>query len=118
MKISFASEDGKGLDSMLAHHFGRCPYYIFVEVDGKKTGKVENMKNPFFDGHEPGIVPSFIAEQKADVIVAGGMGPQAIKWFEQLGVKAITTEPKKIGAILSDYLEGKLSEAEPCDEHG
>jgi len=46
------------------------------------------------------------------------MGPQAIKWFEQLGVKAITTEPKKIGAILSDYLEGKLSEAEPCDEHG
>jgi len=39
MKISFASEDGKGLDSMLAHHFGRCPYYIFVEVDGKKTGR-------------------------------------------------------------------------------
>ena len=98
MKIAFSSEENKGIDGMLAHHFGRCPYYVFVD-------------------HEPGVVPQFIADKKADVIVSGGMGPRAIEWFKDLKVKAITAQPKKIKEILDDYFEGKLKGAEPCNEH-
>jgi len=114
MRIAFASEEDKGLESMLAHHFGRCPYYVFVDVEDEKVKKVEVKKNPFFEKHDAGVVPNFIAEQKADIIIAGGMGPKAIEWFKELGVKPITTEPKKITQILKDYLEGKLTGAEPC----
>ena len=71
--------------------------------------------NPFFNEHEPGVIPHFVAEQNATVIIAGGMGPKAIEWFEKLNVKPITTKPRKIKDILNDYIEGRLSEAEPCN---
>ena len=116
MKIAFASE-GKGIESVLSHHFGRCPYYVFVETEGKEIKAVETKENPFFDRHEPGVVPRFVAKQKADVVIAGGMGPRAIDWFEQLKVKPVTTGPRKIKDILEDYLEGKLQGAEACEEH-
>ena len=117
MKIAFSSEENKGIDGMLAHHFGRCPYYVFVDVEDNKIKSIETKENPFFNDHEPGVVPQFIADKKADVIVSGGMGPRAIEWFKDLKVKAITAQPKKIKEILDDYFEGKLKGAEPCNEH-
>ncbi len=115
MKIAFASEENKGIESMLAHHFGRCPYYVFVETENKKIISIDTKENPFFNQHKPGEIPQFIAEEKTDTIIAGGMGPKAIEWFEKLGVKAITTPPKKVKDILTDYFAGKLVGAESCN---
>ena len=115
MRIAFAVDENKGLESKLSQHFGRCPYYIFVDVEGNKVKKVETKRNPFYEGHAPGLVPQFIAEQGANVIIAGGMGWRAIEWFRKLGIKPITTEVKRIGEILNEYLLGKLTSAEPCE---
>jgi len=114
MRIAFASEENKGLSSMLAHHFGRCPYYVFIDVDNKKIKNVETKENPFFNKHESRVVPKFIADEKANVIIAGGMGPMAIEWFEKLKVKPITTAPREIKSVLDDYLSGRISKAESC----
>ncbi len=118
MKIAFASEEDKDIESVLAHHFGRCPYYIFVEVEDGKIKSVETKENPYFNAHAPGVVPEFIAKQGANVIIAGGMGPRAIDWFNRLGVQPVTGAAGKIKDVLNDYLAGKLSGVEPCDEHG
>jgi len=117
MKIAFASEENRGVESILAYHFGRCPYYVFIDVEDNKVNNVETKENPFFNKHEPGIVPQFVAKEKTNVIIAGGMGPRAIDWFEKLGVKPITTIPRKIKDILQDYLQGKLQGAESCSDH-
>ncbi|RLJ00512.1 MAG: dinitrogenase iron-molybdenum cofactor biosynthesis protein [Candidatus Aenigmatarchaeota archaeon] len=108
MKIAFASEENKGLESTLSCHLGRCPYYLFVEIENNDIKNVEIKENPFFNRHEPGIIPQFIVKQKVDVIIAGGMGPRAMSWFEKLKVKTIITKPRKIKDILKDYLSGKL----------
>ena len=115
MKIAFAS-DGEGLESMLAHHFGRCRYYVFADLENGKVKSVETKQNPFFSSHEPGVVPQFIARENADVIIAGGMGPRAIDWFKQLGVQAATSPSKKISDVLDDFLAGKFQNAVPCDD--
>jgi predicted Fe-Mo cluster-binding NifX family protein len=117
MKIAFASEENKGLESMVAQHFGRCPYYVFVDVESNDVKSIETKENPYFDSHEPGVVPQFIAKENANVIIAGGMGPRAIEWFEKLGVQPITGTNGKVKDALDKYLEGKLSGAGPCDEH-
>lgn len=116
MKIAFASE-GKGLESELAYHFGRCAYYVFADIENGEKKGVETKENPFFNRHEPGVVPQFIAEEGASVIVAGGMGSRAIDWFKQLGVQPVTGVSGKIRDILNDYLAGKIRGAIPCDEH-
>ncbi len=117
MRIAFAAEENKGIESMLAYHFGRCPYYVFVDISGTEVKNTESKENPFFNSHGPGVVPKFIADEKAEVIIAGGMGPRALEWFKRLGIKAITTQPRKIKDILQDYFAGKLHGAEPCNEH-
>lgn len=117
MKIAFAVEDKRGLDSLLSAHFGRCPYYILVEVDeGKKIVKIEEKDNPFYSSHQPGQIPSFIKEIGAEVIISGGMGPRAVDFFLKLGIKPITAEIKSIQSLLSDYLSGDLSGWHNCNK--
>ncbi len=116
MRIAFASE-GEGLQSSLSQHFGRCPKYVFVELEGSNIKQTNSKNNPFFSGHEPGMVPEFIANEGADVIISGGMGPKAIEWFEQLGIKPITAPVKPIKELLEDYINGKLTGAAPCNDH-
>ncbi|MCD6445854.1 hypothetical protein J7L49_03610, partial [Candidatus Bathyarchaeota archaeon] len=50
-------------------------------------------------------------------ILAGGMGPRAIDWFNRLGVQPITGVSGRVKDVLDDYLAGKLTGAEPCNEH-
>ena len=118
MKIAFASEEDKDIESTVAHHFGRCPFYVFIDVDENgKVKSVETKANPYFSSHEPGVVPQYIAGEKANVMVAGGMGPRAIDWFAQLGVKAVTGASGSVKDVLNDYLNGKLNSVESCGEH-
>ncbi len=114
MRIAFASIN-EGIDGQLSPHFGRCPYYVFVDVDGEEVQRVETLPNPFYENHQPGAIPQFIAQQRADVVIAGGMGPRAISWFQQLGVTPVTTAPRSIREILDDYLRGRLEGAESCE---
>ena len=61
-------------------------------------------------------MPQFIANEGANVIVAGGMGPRAIGWFERLGVQPITGVSGRVKDVLDEYLTGRLSGATPCDK--
>jgi len=116
-KIAFASEENIGLDGRLSHHFGRCPYYVFVEIEDGEIKNVEVKENPYFTSHVPGAVPQFIADEGAKVIIAGGMGPRAIDWFRRLGIQPITGVSGIIRDILNDYLVGEIQlGAKPCGE--
>ncbi len=35
-RIALSAEDNSGLEGMLSAHFGRCPFYTFVNVEGDK----------------------------------------------------------------------------------
>jgi len=119
MRIAFACDTNEGLDSTISAHFGRCPYYVFVDVEGREVRNVEVVENPFYYDHgAPGQVPGFIASRGATTIVSGGMGPRAIGFFEQLGVEAVTGASGRVREVLEAYLDRRLAGAEPCDERG
>ncbi len=118
MRIAFAADTNEGLDSTISAHFGRCPYYVFVDVEDGEVRNVEVTENPFYYDHgAPGQVPGFIANRGVDVMVSGGMGPRAIGFFEQLGVQAATGASGRVRDVLKAYLRHELQGAEPCDEH-
>jgi predicted Fe-Mo cluster-binding NifX family protein len=118
MKIVFASEDNQGLKGSLSAHFGRCPYYTMVEVEGDKVLGTKVIANPYFTNHVPGVVPQFINEQGARVMIAGGMGPRAIELFNQFGIEAITTGMhSSLEDILNAYLRGEINGATGCEHH-
>ncbi len=114
-KIAFSCEDDKGLQAEMSMHFGRCPHFTMVDVDGSEIKKVTVVANPSFENHVPGVVPSFISEQKADVMIAGGMGPKAVNMFNDFGIEVATGVGGKVENVLKAYLDGKVTGTVPCN---
>ena len=116
MRIAVSADTNQGLESQVAHHFGRCPFFALVEVEDNQIESVSVIDNPFYAGHEPGQVPGFINEQKADVMLSGGMGGRAIQFFSQFGIKPATGASGTVENAVKCYLDGQLSGASSCAE--
>ncbi len=115
MRIGVAINDEKGLESQVSAHFGRCLYYLILEVKGELEQSVEIIPNPYFREHgQPGQVPSFLKEQQIEVIICGGMGPRALSFFREYGIKVVTGATGKAKDAVDDFLQGKLAGEEPC----
>jgi len=114
-RIAVAAEDDRGLEANVSAHFGRCPYYTMVEVEGNKMTLSYNVENPFYGAHgDPGQVPTFIRDQGADVIISGGMGQRAVGFFNEFGIEAVTGAAGKVEAVVEAYLLGNLKGYKPC----
>jgi predicted Fe-Mo cluster-binding NifX family protein len=116
MRVAISSEENKGLESRVSHHFGRCPYFVLVDVEGAQLGSVAVIDNPYFQNHQPGMVPGFIKQQGADVMLSGGMGRRAIGFFQDYGVEIGTGAAGSVRQAVEDFLTGRLSGADPCRE--
>jgi predicted Fe-Mo cluster-binding NifX family protein len=116
MRIAISADDRNGLDSVVSPHFGRCPYYILVDVDGHEVKAVHAIDNPYYGQHSPGVVPSFIHSPGVNVMLTGGMGGRAIAFFEQLGIEAVTGASGTVHRTLELYLGGQLRGVQPCRE--
>jgi len=116
MRIAVSAENNSGLDSIVAHHFGRCPFFALVEVEDQQIQTLSMVENPFYAGHQPGQVPGFISEQNAAVMLSGGMGGRAIQFFEQFGIETATGASGSVKDAVQAFLDGKLSGASSCAE--
>lgn len=116
MRVAVSADDGKGLDSVVSPHFGRCPYFILVDLNDGEVGQVMAVENPYYSRHQPGQVPQFIRDQGADVMLTGGMGGRAIGFFGQYGIEAVTGASGTVRRSLEQYLGGSLRSADPCRE--
>lgn len=112
MKIAIPLADGK-----LAMHFGHCEHFALIEVDAtqERIVKREDIAAP---PHQPGLLPPWLAERGADMIIAGGMGQRAIGMFNQQGIQVVVGAPAETPEILvSDYLAGRLKEGNNICDH-
>ena len=114
MRIAASADDSRGLDSVVSPHFGRCPYYVLVEVEGTAVREVTAVANPYYDQHQRGKVPGFIHSHGADVMLTGGMGRRALGLFEQYGIEAVTGAYGTVRRAVEGYLGGELRGADAC----
>lgn len=121
MRIAVSAQTNNELESLVAQHFGSCPFFALVDIEGTEFKSITVVPNPFQQGHQPGQVPAFIKENNADVMLSGGMGGRAIQFFTQYGIQAATGAAGTVRDSIERYLGGELQGAAPCDnsvEHG
>ena len=98
-------------------HFGHCEQFALIDVDEEKREIVRKEFIPS-PGHEPGLLPMWLAEQGVSVIIASGMGSRAQNLFKQNRIKviinALEDDPEK--AVL-DYIGGKLATGDNVCDH-
>jgi predicted Fe-Mo cluster-binding NifX family protein len=121
MRIAVSADNKNGLDSMVSPHFGRCPYFVLVDLESRDVSQVQAVDNPYYGNHQPGQVPAFIHSLEANVMLTGGMGGRAIGFFQQFGIEGVTGAYGTVRQSVERYLGGELKGAAPCkesQEHG
>jgi predicted Fe-Mo cluster-binding NifX family protein len=102
----------------LSPHFGHCEEFAFYDADEakKEITRRESIPSP---EHQPGLLPVWLAQQGAEVVIAGGMGPRAVELLQQHNISvvlgAVESDPEK--AVLG-YLNGNLATADNICDHG
>jgi predicted Fe-Mo cluster-binding NifX family protein len=103
MRIAIPLAEGK-----LALHFGHCGHFALLDTDPEKKAilNTEKIEAP---PHEPGLLPRWLAERGAQIIIAGGMGQRAIQLFNGQGIEVVLGAPSESPKdLVSAYLNGTL----------
>ncbi|MCF8119015.1 MAG: P-loop NTPase [Deltaproteobacteria bacterium] len=114
------SADGKVIavpvsDGKLAAHFGHCENFAFMETRDGKLRKTEMREPP---AHEPGVLPQWLHEQGADVVIVGGMGQRAQELLREKGVEVLIGAPMDSPESLAhQYLSNTLMTGDNMCDH-
>ncbi|MBN2628451.1 MAG: NifB/NifX family molybdenum-iron cluster-binding protein [Spirochaetales bacterium] len=111
MRIGVPTNDRTNVES----HFGHCKEFALIDCEDGVVKETAYVTPP---PHEPGVMPKFLAEQKADVILTGGMGQMAINLFKQNSIDVILGASGSIEENVKVFLSGNLeSTGSACDHH-
>ena len=112
LRIAVPTAEGR-----LCSHFGHCEQFALLDVDAdNKTILKTTMLVP--PPHEPGLLPTWLQEQGADVIIAGGMGSRAQELFLGKGIHVVTGASQEVPAkVVADYLAGVLKTGSNVCDH-
>jgi len=97
-------------------HFGHCEFFALIDADENRREIIRKELVPS-PGHQPGLLPGWLAKQGVALVIAGGMGSRAQDLFRQhhidVVVGAAESDPER--AVLS-HLNGRLTtEGNICD---
>ena len=100
---------------MLSSHFGHCEEFLFATVENGKLTKTENLVPP---PHEPGVIPNWLAQQGATVVLVGGMGERAQDILQSRGVAVVCgVQSDKPLKIVDLYLKRNLKVGDNACNH-
>jgi len=94
------------VEGKLSMHFGHSEKFALVDVEGGKILSSEFVEAP---PHQPGLLPAWLGEHGANLIIAGGMGSRAKGLFEQNGIQVVVGAPCETPEhVVEQFLSGEL----------
>jgi len=104
------SSTGKDLDSQVDSRFGRCPYYLVVDIEAKKIEKVDVLENRGgLYAHGAGFAAAQqVGDMNPDCIVTGNIGPNAARTLQELDI-TVYEASGIIKDVIQQLLDGKLN---------
>ncbi len=101
MKFAIPMAEGK-----LCAHFGHCQEFALIDVEDNQIKNKQVLVPP---PHEPGVLPKWLHDLGATVIIAGGMGQRAVGLFNQNGIKVVVGAPAlEPETLVKSYLDNTL----------
>lgn len=115
MRIAI-STGGRDLSQFVDERFGRCSYFMFCDSEDPQS-TAEYKDNPALSGTGgAGIAAAeFVANEKAEILITGRLGPNALRVIEAGNIPAFTaSESMTISEAIMAWTAGnlvKISEA-------
>jgi len=110
MKIAISS-DGKNINGSVAEIFGRCAYFLIIEINDKKITGFEAIENTSVNQTTgAGIsVVQMVASQNVNAVITGNVGPRALEVLKQFDIQ-IYKGSGLISEAVKKFAEEKLEE--------
>jgi ATP-binding protein involved in chromosome partitioning len=112
MKIAIPISGGK-----LCPHFGHCEEFALIDVnpDTKEFEGTQMLRAP---DHEPGLLPRWLHERGATVVIAGGIGRRAQDLFAENGIRVIigasSEDPE---TVVQAFMDNSLETGDNICDH-
>lgn len=117
MKFAIPTENDK-----LCVHFGSCKLFTFIEVD-ETSNKIVSTETKVPSGECHEYMASWVAENSADVVIAGGMGIPAQELLKNHGLNVVigasvdTPENLVLNYVSGDLKTESISCSCDCSHH-
>lgn len=110
MKICITST-GDNLDASLDPRFGRCGWFLMVDME---TMEFEAMANSAMDlsGGAGTAAAQAVIEKDIDAVITGGCGPNAARVLEAAGADVYLADGGNIKELLGKLKNGELNKAD------
>lgn len=103
--------DEKGIDAHLSEHFGRAPYFAIIDLDDEGhvigQGTISNTSEHFGG---VGNASDRILQLQPRALITYGMGPRAIRLFQNAGVAVLRSDVNNVREVVRAYNNNELEE--------
>lgn len=116
MKITFPTNDDKGLEGQLADHFGRAPTFTIIDSETEELNVIDN-SGEHFGGRQS--APVLVINNGTNVLICKALGRKAIARFAESNIDVYITEKLTVKNALEAYKKQELRKAtdnEACAE--
>ncbi len=112
MRYALPMSNGK-----VAGHFGYCEYFALIDVD-EESNTITRKELVASPGHQPGVLPVWLAEEGASAVIAGGMGSRAQALFAENRIQVIMGAPEEDPEkVVMDFIQGALATGDNVCDH-
>lgn len=113
MKVA-VSTDGRSLGSQVSPVFGRCPYFLIVDiVDGEIEDSDVLENSAMNQSSGAGTAASqLIGEEGADLVISGAVGPKAFSALRKWEIDVYEAEPGTVEENIERLLSEELKSIE------
>jgi ATP-binding protein involved in chromosome partitioning len=98
-------------------HFGHSAGFALIDVDQSRK-QITGKKMAVAPEHEPGLLPTWLAENGVDLVIAGDIGRRAQRYLSRKGIQVVVgAGPETPERLVTDYLQGTLQTGDNLCEH-
>jgi len=108
VKVAITSQ-GDSLDAQVDLRFGRCPYFIIVDLEGRKIEAVPNSASGAMGGAGPQAAQT-IVDKGVEAVITGNVGPNAFQTLKAANIKIYQGAFGTVKETLTKYEIGELKE--------
>ncbi len=111
VRIVVPVQDESGINALLSEHFGRAPYFAVIDLedDGRVSSQraVPNVSEHFGGTGRP---PDRILQLQPTALITYGMGPRALRIFQDAMVAVLRANASTVKDVVSAYNKDQLKE--------
>ncbi len=108
MKVAITSQRDN-LDAQIDLRFGRCPYFIIVDLETEKIEAVLNPASGAMGGAGPQAAQT-LSDKGVEAVITGNVGPNAFQTLKTANIKIYGGVSGTVKETLTKYKNGELKE--------